>query len=94
MNVSTQNSIWSRRGQIDRDRQKKMEELMEEYDKTVYYPAKKALIRECFLEGHRGGKYHDNGLGWSWFYCVHCGGRYDMNGPDGEKHKDDGDWDE
>ena len=36
-----------RRWEIDRARSKKMQELMAEYDKTVYYPAKKALIEEC-----------------------------------------------
>ena len=82
--------IWSRRSEIDRDRRKKMGELMDEYDRTVYYPARKALVRECFLEGHRGGKYHDNGFGWSWFYCGKCGGRYDITGPDGKKNTADG----
>ena len=77
--------IWNRRTEIDRARNKKMKELMEEYDKTVYYPAKNALIQECAKIGHRGGKYHDNGFGWSWFYCGGCGGRYDITGPNGEK---------
>lgn len=82
--------IWRRRGEIDRARALKMEELMAEYDNTVYYPAKKQLLRDCFLEGHRGGKYHDNGFGWSWFYCGKCGGRYDISGPDGETKLADG----
>jgi hypothetical protein len=73
-----------RRWEIDRARNKKMSELMAEYDKMVYYPAKKALIEECGKIGHRGGKYHDNGFGWSWFYCGGCGGRYDITGPNGE----------
>ena len=82
--------IWRRRGEIDRARSKKMEELMDEYDRTVYYPAKKQLVRECFLEGHSGGKYHDNGFGWSWMYCGKCGGRYDISGPNGEIKPADG----
>lgn len=83
--------IWKRRGEIDRARALRMEELMAEYDNTVYYPAKKQLIRDCFLEGHSGGKYHDNGFGWSWYYCGKCGGRYNISGPNELLKKDDGD---
>lgn len=73
-------SIWYRVRLIDRERSKKMQELMQEYDKTVYYPAKLALQKECeeSERGHHGGKYHDNGLGWHWFYCNSCGARYDI----------------
>ena len=78
--------IANRRWEIDRARNKKMQELMEEYDREVYYPAKKQLMDDCVASGgHRGGKYHDNGFGWSWFYCGGCGGRYDITGPKGEK---------
>lgn len=71
--------IWKRRGMIDRERSRKMQELMEEYDKTVYYPQKLALQKECEeTVGHSGGKYHDNGLGWHWFYCNACGARYNI----------------
>lgn len=82
-----QKSIWQRRGEIDRARQLKMKELMDDYDHTIYYPQKIALQKECgdSPEGHGGGNFHDNGLGWSWFYCGKCGGRYDITGPDGEK---------
>ena len=80
-------SIWERRGEIERARVKKNQELMDEYDRTVYYPAKLALQRECAKSerGHHGGKYHDNGFGWSWFYCQSCGARYDITGPNGER---------
>jgi hypothetical protein len=73
-------NIWSRSRQLDRDRSKKMAELMEEYDETVYRPAKLALQKECgeSEQGHHGGTYHDNGLGWHWFYCNGCGARYDV----------------
>lgn len=78
--------IANRRWEIDKARNKKMQELMEEYDWEVYYPAKKQLMDDCVASGgHRGGKYHDNGFGWSWFYCGWCGGRYDITGPKGEK---------
>ena len=76
-----------RRWELDRARQKKMSELMAEYDKMVYYPAKIALIEDCNKIGHYGGKYQDNGFGWSWYYCSGCGVRYNINGPNGEtKH--------
>lgn len=84
-------TIWSRSRQLDRDRSKKMQELMQEYDETIFYPARKALMKECFKIGHKSGKYHDNGFGWSWFYCNQCGGRYDITGPNGETKQADGD---
>lgn len=73
-------SIWERRGILDRDRRKRNQELMQEYDETVYRPQMLALQKECEQSerGHHGGKYHDNGLGWSWFYCNACGARYDI----------------
>lgn len=83
--------IWERYRELERDRRKKNQELMEEYDQTVYYPALKQLRQECFKEGHRGHNFHDNGLGWTWFYCAKCGGRYNIHGPDGQRAKDSGD---
>jgi len=78
-------SIWQRRGEIDRARQQRNQELMGEYDRTVYRPAMLALQRECAAgEGHSAGNLHNNGLGWSWFYCSKCGARYDITGPSGE----------
>lgn len=74
--------IWKQRHQIDKDRRTKMKEAMDEYDKNIYYPAMKKLIETCEKEGHSGGKYHDNGFGWSWFYCGKCGGQYDIKGPE------------
>lgn len=85
--MTDEKSIWQRRGEIDRARMKKSKELMDEYDRTVYYPQMLALRKECeeSPKGHSGGKFHDNGLGWHWFYCGKCGGRYDITGPNGEK---------
>jgi hypothetical protein len=77
--------IGKRKRELDRLRQQKMKELMDEFDKTVYYPKMNQIIEECAKEGHSGGKYHDNGFGWSWFYCGKCGGRYDITGPNREK---------
>lgn len=65
-------SIWERRGEIDRDRRKKMEEVMREYDEQVYRPARKALVDECAAEGHNW-RFSDLGpLGDPWFRCTKC----------------------
>lgn len=54
--------IWERRHRIDKERREEQKELMEEYDRTVYYPAKKQLIQECAQIGHVRGKFHDNDI--------------------------------
>ena len=90
----TKESIWERKRALELARMKKVQEVMQEYDNIYYRPNNRALIRECFLQGHRDGKFHYNGLGWTWLYCNQCGGRYNVEGPNGEKGKDDGDWDE
>jgi hypothetical protein len=76
--------IWKRRQEIDKARREKEKELMDEYDSSVYYPAKKQLIEDCKNIGHYGNNFHDNGFGWCWFYCAGCGGRYNIQGPDGK----------
>lgn len=86
----TEESIWKRREKIDKARRDKMTELMKEYDKTVYYPAKRQLFKDCYKEGHSGGTFHDNGFGWSWFYCGKCGGQYNIRGPNGKTNPDTG----
>lgn len=73
MNTKMSLSIGERRRQIDKARMVKQKELMDEYDQTVYYPAKAELIKECEEEGHTHGKFHDNGLGWTWWWCGKCG---------------------
>lgn len=70
-------SIWKRHRQLMKERGDKMQELMEEYDKTVYYPALKALREECEATGHVRGNFHDNGLGWCWYWCNQCGAAFD-----------------
>jgi hypothetical protein len=66
-------TIWTRAHRLDKARMEERERLMEEYDKNVYWPARKALIAECEAKGHQRGKFHDNGLGWQWYYCSQCG---------------------
>jgi hypothetical protein len=66
-------SIWTRRYEIDKARQEKMKEVMAEYDRKVYNPARKQLVEDCEKEGHTQGKFHDNGWGWTWWWCGKCG---------------------
>lgn len=77
--------IWERNRKLEKERREKMQELMGEYDKNVYYPARRQVIEDCAKEGHVRGKFHDNGLGWSWFWCSKCGTAIEKIGPDGEK---------
>lgn len=76
--------------QIMAARREEHTRLMKEYDRTVYYPALRDLRMRCVADGgHRNGRPHDNGFGWSWLYCGRCGARYNIEGPDGER-KDEG----
>jgi homoaconitase/3-isopropylmalate dehydratase large subunit len=77
-------TVWEDRGRVEAARREFMKHAMGEYDRTVYYPALKEIRERCAKEGHSGGKFHDNGFGWTWFYCGKCGGRYDIQGPDGQ----------
>lgn len=75
--------IWRRRYEQDKERRDKMKEAMEEYDQNIYWPARKQLIEDCEKEGHTQGKFHDNGLGWTWWWCGKCGtswGKQKYNG--------------
>lgn len=83
--------IFERYSELERDRRKKNDELMEQYDKEIYYPQLQALRRSCFQEGHRGNNFYNTGAGWSWYYCLKCGGRYNIVGPVGQRIRDSGD---
>jgi hypothetical protein len=76
MNASSE--IWKQRFTIEELRRQKVREAMSEYDSTVYRPALKALRESCAAIGHIRGKFHDNGIGWTWFYCNQCGARMDI----------------
>ena len=39
----------------------------------------KELRERCSVSAI-AGKFHDNGLGWSWFYCNQCGARIRSKG--------------
>lgn len=66
------NEIWTRAGQIDRDRRKFMEAAMKDYDRDVYHPARRQLIEECGKIGHNMKFQHLGPLGDPWFSCTHC----------------------
>jgi hypothetical protein len=72
--------------EIYRAREIERKRLMGEYDRTVFAPAIGQLRTWCQKNGgHRRGNFHQNGLGWSWFYCSRCGYRMDITGPDGRE---------
>lgn len=76
--------------EIYRQRELKCKALMADYDRNVFAPAIGRLRAWCRKNGgHKRGNFHENGLGWSWFYCSRCGGRMDITGPDGQKKSDD-----
>lgn len=82
MKVEEQNdSIWRRYNKIMKDRADKLQEAMADYDQQVHRPALIALQQECAAEGHSRGNFHDNGLGWTWYYCSKCGAQMDKQGP-------------
>lgn len=68
------NEIWNRRVDIDRRERKERAELLKDHN-DKYFKERAALIAECEKIGHVEGNFHDNGLGWTWFYCRNCGGR-------------------
>jgi len=59
--------------QDEKARRDKMTELMGEYDKTVYYPARKALRERCEKVGHRWNFSDLNPVGYPIFVCNQCG---------------------
>jgi hypothetical protein len=66
---------------LRRQRSKKMKELMREYDETVYYPEIQKLQKQCLESGgHIRGKFHNNGIGWTWYYCARCDASFDKEG--------------
>jgi hypothetical protein len=81
MNREASTQIWRDKWAIDEARRKKMHEAMDEYDRNVYQPAMKELRGRCASIGHVRGNFHNNGLGWTWFYCNQCGDRMEIEGP-------------
>jgi len=76
------NSIWKEYHELQDQRRQKLVDMMREYDETIYRPAMQKLKDCCAAVGHVKGKFHDNGLGWTWWYCNNCGTPFDKRGPD------------
>ncbi len=64
--------IWDESRNIQKAKREKVQEVMSEYDKTVYRPALKSLQEKCELLGHKEGIWESNGLGWEWVNCRYC----------------------
>lgn len=74
---------------LRRARMLEVQRVMQEYDRTVFYPALAELKARCKEQGHVKGNWDNNGLGWSWFYCTICGTRLQITGPDGQVKDED-----
>lgn len=72
-----QKDIAKRIRELQRERSRRLEELMAEYDAEVYYPERAKLVKACEELGHHRGSFHDNGLGWVWWWCSVCGSSFD-----------------
>jgi hypothetical protein len=70
---SESTKIWKEKGLIEKSRRNKMKELMGEYDKTVYWPARKTLIERCAKVGHHWNFHDTNPVGYPIFVCNQCG---------------------
>ncbi len=71
MNETTE--IWKERNRIERERRAKMTELMDEYDRTVYWPQRKVLVERCLNNGHHWTFRDTNPIGYPIFQCTVCG---------------------
>jgi hypothetical protein len=64
-------------------RRDKMRELMDPYDRDVYYPEIQELTRRCGEIGHKFQFSHLGPLGDPWFRCSACDKAYcDTSGVD------------
>lgn len=64
------NDIWKAVRQLEKEKREKQRELMEEYDRTYYYPKLKELRDQC---EHKFKFSHVGPVGGVWFYCSICG---------------------
>ena len=72
-----QKDIAKRIRELQRERGQRLKELMAEYDAEVYYQERTILVKACEELGHHRGNFHDNGLGWAWWWCSVCGSSFD-----------------
>jgi hypothetical protein len=80
--ASNENSIWKRRGQLEREERNCRQAWLDKYYQTPEYKTYQmhlAILQdECETLGHVFGSHHDNGVGWEWSYCKQCSSRYDI----------------
>jgi len=75
--------IWRQHWDLQRERSEKMREAMKEYDRTVYYPALRALRARCATIGHKANpQIHFGIAGASWQYCNQCGEKINFESGD------------
>jgi hypothetical protein len=70
---SESTKIWEEKYRIEKARRDKMQEVMAEYDKTIYYPTRKALVERCASVGHHWHFHDTNPVGYPIFVCNQCG---------------------
>lgn len=69
----THDDIWAESLRLNKERRKKLEELMEEYDSTIYYPALSKMRENCETLGHEFIFSSFNMVGRSVYRCHYCG---------------------
>jgi hypothetical protein len=75
--------VWIERHQIEHARMQKLREAMEEYDRTVYLPAKRNLRARCAAIGHvPQSNYYFGPTGASWQDCNQCGAQVNFKPSD------------
>jgi hypothetical protein len=72
--------ICQERHRLDQERREAMRRLMADFDKQHFAKVRELQTR-CAKIGHVRGQFHDNGLGWSWYYCNQCGVAFEKEGP-------------
>ena len=83
MKLETHRDIEKAYRKAQRDRSDEERRVMEKYNEEVFRPTIGALQKRCSELGHVKGYFHDNGLGWHWWYCSYCQSRIDITDRDG-----------
>ena len=70
----TSSDVWAERSRINFERDEKMREAMDKYDREVYKPAIQALHQKCGKEtGHNYKFDRLNQFGNPIYKCLYCG---------------------
>jgi CRISPR/Cas system-associated protein Cas10 (large subunit of type III CRISPR-Cas system) len=67
----THKEIRKRLAAMTKERRAEIQRLMVDFDAQQREERMK-LREHCAQLGHITGAYHDNGIGWSWYYCAVC----------------------